>query len=238
MSDQETRTVVDLIAARTVRILLVDPHSLFRQAMHEVLEHEDDMEVVGEGGTGAQMLSEAYRKRPDVVLMSAELLDGPQGNLIQRVNERLPHCRVLVLSNDEDDQSLLRAVESGANGFLTKACALSDLMSAARAVARGETLVPPRMLGGLLEHLIRRRNHQEDAVRRLSHLTRRERQVLALLAEGANKDAIARRLLISPETARTHIQHVLEKLDVHSRLEAAAVAMQGGLVHELLEAGS
>jgi DNA-binding NarL/FixJ family response regulator len=228
-----TRTVVDLLASR-LRILLVDPHSLFRQAMHEVLDHEDDLEVVGEGGTEQEMLNEAYRKRPDVILMTADLLGGGQGNTIQRMKDTLPHCRVLVLSNDEDEGTLLRAVESGADGFLTKACALSELMNAARAVARGETLVPPQMLGGLLEQLMRRRHHEKDAIRRLSHLTRRERQVLSLLAEGANKDAIARTLVISPETARTHIQHVLEKLGVHSRLEAAALAIQGGLVPELM----
>jgi len=238
VTDRGTRTVVDLVSTRPVRILLVDPHSLFRQAMDEVLGHEDDMEVVAEGGTETEMLSEAYRQRPDVILLAAELLAGPEGNVIRRIKERLPGCRVLVLSPDEDVQTLLRAVEAGANGFLTKASALSELMSAARAVARGETVIPSQMLGGLLQHLIRRRRREEDAVRRLSHLTKRERQVLALLAEGANKDAIAGTLMISPETARTHIQHVLEKLEVHSRLEAAAVAIQGGLVADLLGGGS
>jgi len=105
---------------------------------------------------------------------------------------------------------------------LTKESPLSELIYASRAIDRGETVVPPRMLGPLLTRLIHRRSERDDAMRRVSLLTRREREVLALLAEGADNGGIAAALVISPETARTHIQNVLNKLGVHSRLEAAA----------------
>jgi DNA-binding NarL/FixJ family response regulator len=139
----------------------------------------------------------------------------------------------VVLSDAEDEQTLISAIEAGADGFITKGCPLSELIDAARAVHRGETLVPPRMLGALLQRLIRRRREQDVAIRRVSRLTPRERQVLALLAEGANNDGIAQSLVISPETARTHVQHVLSKLEMHSRLAVAAFVVSNGILDEL-----
>jgi DNA-binding NarL/FixJ family response regulator len=124
-------------------------------------------------------------------------------------------------------------MEAGADGFMTKGRPLAELIDATGAVHRGETLVPPRMLGALLQRLIRRRRDQDAAVRRVGRLTPRERQVLALLAEGANNDGIAQSLVISPETARTHVQHVLSKLEMHSRLAVAAFVVSNGLLDEL-----
>jgi DNA-binding NarL/FixJ family response regulator len=152
------------------------------------------------------------------------------------IKERLPETRVLVLTGEEDQGTLVEAVEAGANGYLTKECPLAELIAAARAVHRGETLIPGRMLGALLARLIRRRREHEAAARMIGHLTRRERQVLALLADGADNDAIAQTLVISPQTARTHIQNILGKLGVHSRLEAAAFVIQTGIFAEFQEA--
>ncbi len=125
-------------------------------------------------------------------------------------------------------------MEFGASGFLTKGSPLTELLDAVHAVHAGDTLVPPRMLGSLLQRLIHRRREQDDAVRQLSKLTRRERQVLGLLAGGADNDRIAQALVISPETARTHVQHVLSKLGMHSRLAVAAFVVANGLADELL----
>src|SRR5205823_371105 len=106
---------------------------------------------------------------------------------------------------------------------------LSDLLTATRAVARGDTVIPPGMLGEFVDLLLHRRRSQDAAIRVLSRLTRREREVMALLADGADNDRIAQALIISPETARTHIQRVLTKLGVHSRLAAAAFVAQNGI---------
>jgi DNA-binding NarL/FixJ family response regulator len=130
-------------------------------------------------------------------------------------------------------KTLIAGLESAATGFLTKDSPLAELIEAARLVHEGETLVPRRMLGTLLSQLIRRKREQDDAVRRLNRLTRRDREILGLLAGGADNHFIARELVISPETARTHIQKVLTKLGVHSRLEAAAFALQNGLMDDL-----
>jgi DNA-binding NarL/FixJ family response regulator len=130
--------------------------------------------------------------------------------------------------------ALFDAMQAGANGYLTKGIPLAKLIEAMRAVLRGETIVPPAMLGDLLSQLVQSKERQNEVLRRISRLTRREREVLALLVEGADNDLVAQRLVISPETARTHIQNILSKLDVHSRLEALALVLRNNIVKEMI----
>ncbi len=217
----------------TVRILLADTHSLFREAIKTALENEGDLEVVAEAKDGVRAVTEAARTAPDIALIDASLpnCDGIQATRL--IKERMKHPRILVLDSEENQDTLVAAIGAGASGYLTKECPLAELLEATRAIHRGETLIPPKMLGSLLTHLIRRRRDTDDAVKRMTRLTRREKEVLALLSEGANNDAIAQSLVISPQTARTHIQNVLGKLGVHSRLEAAAFVIQNGIHDEL-----
>lgn len=216
-----------------IRILLADEQSLFREAMKIVLENEPDLEVVAEAPDGVQAVERAEARRPDVALLDARLPNCDGVRAAELIQERVPTCRVVILCDSEDQTTLLEALEAGATGYLTKASPLSELIAATRAIHRGETLIPGQMLGVLLASLIRRRREQDEALRKLSGLTRREREVLALLAEGGDNDSIAQVLVISPQTARTHIQNVLAKLEVHSRLEAAAFVMQNGIRGEL-----
>ena len=220
-----------------VRILLADEQSLFREAVRVVLESEPDLRVVGEARDGVQALAEAERLEPDVALVDASLPNTDGLEATSQIRMRVPGCRVLVLGRQEEDlPTLVGALESGATGYLTKECPLAELIDATRSVHRGETLVPPRMLGPLLSQLVQRRREQSQAMKRVALLTKREKEVLALLADGAGNDRIAQALVISPETARTHIQNVLGKLGVHSRLEAAAFVVQNDMVDELMEA--
>ena len=220
---------------RSVGVLLADSHSLFRDAVRLVLASGTDLVVVAEARDGLQAVAEAERVRPDVALLDANLPNCDGVRAAEMIRERVPECHVIVISGEEDEQVLIRALEAGASGYFTKEYPLAELIEAARAVHRGETLVPPRMLGPLLSRLIHRRRQQDDALRQLSRLTRREREVLALLADGSDNDGIAQALVISPQTARTHIQNVLGKLGVHSRLEAAAFVLQNGIKGELAE---
>lgn len=216
-----------------VRILLADGHSLFREAVKAVLESEDDFQVVAEARDGLQAVSEAERTRPHIALLDSALpnCDGIKATAL--IKERVDCCQILVMSDEEDRMTLIDAMSAGASGYLTKEYPLADLIEATRALHRGETMVPPRMLGGLLGHLIQRRRETDDALKSMGKLTRREREVLALLADGSDNDAIAQALVISPQTARTHIQNVLGKLGVHSRLEAAAFVIQNGIQADL-----
>jgi DNA-binding NarL/FixJ family response regulator len=141
------------------------------------------------------------------------------------------------LARDEDQIALLDALEAGAAGFITRTSALGELITAIRAIHRGEAMVPPMMLGPLLAALIRRRREQANVMQRLSSLTRREREVLLLVCRGAHSRSIAEELVISPETARTHVQNVLSKLGVHSRVEAAALMGPDDMLDQLVAMG-
>jgi two-component system, NarL family, response regulator NreC len=220
-----------------IRVLLADEQSLFREAVHVILEREPDLEVVGEAADGLQAVSEAERLGPDVVFLDVDLPNCDGLRATSMLQERLPACAVVVIDGQEDETTLAEALRAGAAGYISKTRPLSELIDAARTVHRGETLVPPGMLRGLLGRLFRQRSAQDEALRAVSALTRREREVLALLAEGADNDGIAQVLVISPQTARTHIQNVLGKLGVHSRLEAAMFVTQNGLIEDLVSAG-
>jgi DNA-binding NarL/FixJ family response regulator len=219
-----------------VRVLLADEQSLFREAVKVVLSSEGDLDVVAEARDGVQALAEAERTQPDVALLDANLPNCDGIRATQLILARVPACRVIVFSGQEDERVLLEAMEAGASGYLSKEAPLAELIEATRAVHRGEALVPPRMLGALLQRVIHRRRERDEAIKRMTNLTRREREVLALLAQGADNDMIAQRLVISPETARTHVQNVLGKLSVHSRLEAAAFVTQNGILDDLVAA--
>lgn len=219
-----------------IRILLADQHSLFREAVRSGLEGEQDLQVVSEARNGPEAVAEAERSYPHVAIVDADLPITNGVHTTTLIKEQAPHCRVLVLSASEDYRGLVEVLDAGASGYLTKEAPLADLIHAIRAVHRGDTLVPPRMLGPLLTTLLRRKKERDRAHSQIAQLTRREREVLALLAEGADNDGIARALVISPQTARTHIQNILGKLAVHSRLEAAAFVTQNGILRDLVTA--
>lgn len=210
-------------------ILLAEDHALFREAVRAVLEGEGEFEVVGEASSGDEVLSQLDASHPDLVVLDVEIADGDD-RLIGAIKQALPGCRVLMLVESNGHAAVLRAARAGAEGFVTKESPLQGLLGAVRALKKGETVVPGHMLGPLLTTLMRQRKQEDAAFERILRLTVREKEVLALLAEGADNEAIARALVISPQTARTHIQNILGKLNVHSRLEAAAIAMQNGLL--------
>jgi DNA-binding NarL/FixJ family response regulator len=217
-----------------INVLIADEQSLFRQAVRSALETEDDLTVVAEAGDGLEAIEAADRFSPHIALIDTELPKVNGISATRTMRERVPGCKVLVLSNHQDQAALFDAMQAGANGYLTKAIPLAELIEATRAVLRGETIVPPAMLGDLLSQLVQSKERQNEVLRRLSRLTRREREVLALLVEGADNDVVAQRLVISPETARTHIQNILSKLDVHSRLEALALVLRNNIVKEMI----
>ena len=215
------------------RILIADEQSLFREALCVGLRREARLDVVAEARDGLQAVAEAERTQPNVAVLDAALPNGDGISTISEIRHCVPGCRVLILSDQEDHGILLRALEVGASGYLPKDRPLDEFVEAVLAVGRGEVAVPRNMLGSLIERLLKRRKVQDDAVRLVSRLSRRERQVLLLLSRGAGNDGIAQTLIISPQTARTHVQNVLGKLGVHSRLEAAALVRTTGISEEL-----
>jgi DNA-binding NarL/FixJ family response regulator len=217
-----------------INVIIADEHSLFRQAVRSALETEEDLTVVAEASDGIETVAEADHHKPDVVLIDADLPNSSGVHTTRLVHDRSPACKVLVLSNQPDPTALFDAMQAGASGFMTKATPLRELIRSTRAMLRGETIVPPSMLGHLLSQLVETRSEQKSVMRRLSRLTRREREVLALLVEGADNDVVADRLVISPETARTHIQNILGKLEVHSRLEALSLVLRNNIAPDMI----
>ena len=217
------------------RILLADEQALFREAVRVVLEAEEDLDVVAEARDGYHAVTEAERTSPDVAILGSTLPKSDPVQTAWLIRQRVPGCEIVIVSDREQPDLLEQVIEAGARGYLTKSSPMSQLIHVTRAVRRGETIVPSTMLGNLLTRLMRRRQEQDEAYRHISRLTPREREVLRLLVEGRGTEAIAIALVISPQTARTHIQNILAKLGVHSRLEAAALVNETGVLERLTE---
>jgi DNA-binding NarL/FixJ family response regulator len=219
-------------------IVLGDRHPLFQEAVRSVLEDEPELRVVATAGDGNRAILEAERHRPHVALLSANLMNCDGFSATALIRSRVPSCRVVILAGDRNNAALARAIEAGASGYLPQDCPLPEVIAAIHAVHRGDVLIPPNMLGDLIERLAGRANGREQGRRLLSALTKREREILLFLTRGADNDAMAEELFISPQTARTHVQNVLAKLGVHSRLEAIAFVNRNALLDDLELSGT
>jgi DNA-binding NarL/FixJ family response regulator len=210
-------------------VVLVTEDALLRSALPAAVAADPQLSrrlsCVGEPGSALDSPMDAV----DVVVIDVDGLPGTPADWCGATGTH--GRRVLVLQAATDVGRLIGCLEAGALGFQTKDLDLPGFAAAVTAVAAGEAVVPRQMLGGLLRDLIEKRREDDDRLRRFRELTRREREVLGLLGQGSDPDGIAAELVISPQTARTHIQNILTKLDVHSRMEAVAFA------HELDGAG-
>lgn len=215
------------------RLLIAEEQALFREAITAALGAEDDLEVVGETGHGLQAIDEATHAKPDLVLLGVTLAPGNWRDICVTLTSLPAPPRVVVREDRPEQETLLAAIDAGATGYLSGDLDLPGVVGAVRQVLRGYTFVPPAMLGPLLDAL-RSRNSEDDRVlHSFLNLTRREREVLELLVDGSGPDAVAATLAISPQTARTHIQNIIEKLGVHSRLEVVTLAVTHGVLARL-----
>lgn len=221
-----------------VRVLVAHSMRLHRDAVRAAIDREPDLEVVAEAADAAAAVQACATVHPDVAVLDSMLpdyVDVQPGCAIRDRNGG--GCQVLVVADASDLATLTDGLGCGARGYLTHDAAVADLVEAVRTVARGETLIPPPMLGPLLTDLLEQRRVHEQALLQLAELSPREREVLALLARGMTTTAIAEELVISPETARTHAQNILGKLGLHSRLEAATFVIENGLLEHLRAPG-
>jgi two-component system, NarL family, nitrate/nitrite response regulator NarL len=218
-----------------VRVVVADGRRLVREALAEALTEREGLSVVALCGDIEATVLQAQRTEADVVLVGAGLTGRREdlAMMCQRLHVVAPAPRMLMLDGQGDDERLAHAIESGFDGYVTGPVGLAGVTEAVKAIARGESVVPPAMLGPLLKRLIERRREADQVADRLLALTPREREVLHLLIEGRDQSGVAAALFISPETARTHIQRVLRKLGVHSRLEAIALVGRAGLTDRL-----
>jgi DNA-binding NarL/FixJ family response regulator len=218
----------------TVRVVVADDQALVRAGFVALLAAQDDVDVVGEAADGEQAVELALRLRPDVVLMDIRMpgLDGLAATRQIAAAPELADVRVVVLTTFELDEYVFEALRSGASGFLVKHTEPSELVRAVRAVAAGEALLSPSVTRRLIAEYAARARPAPDArtATALGALTEREREVLALVAQGLSNEEIAERLVLSRATARTHVSRVLAKVGARDRTQLVVLAYESGLV--------
>ena len=231
---------------RNVRIAIADDHQLLREGVKRILNMEKDMEVVGECGDGIQVVELCNELRPDVVLMDINMPVENGVVATERLKEFFPEIKVIILSIHDDENYVLETLRKGASGYLLKDLEAESLINAIREVMAGHAYIHPKVTGKLINQLRRmtyadsqrgtaggpsvkeagvRYNHLSD-----SPLTRREFEVLRLLAEGKSNKSIGEKLYISEKTVKNHVSSILQKMEVEDRTQAVIIAIKNGWV--------
>lgn len=220
----------DAVPPDDIRVLVADDQALVRGGFVALLDAQDGIEVVGEADNGEQAVRMTRDLRPDVVLMDIRMpvLDGLAATRMIAEDPSLTEVRVVVLTTFELDEYVFEALRSGATGFLVKHTEPADLVRAVRVVAAGDSLLSPGVTRTLIAEFSARAKTPPPAT--LAELTDREREVMALVAEGLTNAEIAERLYLSPATARTHVSRILTKLHARDRTQLVVMAYESGLV--------
>ena len=215
----------------SVRVLIVDDQALVRTGFRMILEAEPDIEVVGEAGDGVQAIEEARRLEPDVVLMDVRMpeLDGIEATRRLLANGA-GTTKVVMLTTFDMDEYVFDALRAGASGFLLKDVPPERLIDGIRAVANGDALLAPSITRRLIEEFVRSAPSRTEPPAGLDELTTREVEVLRLIARGFSNAEIAKELFVSETTVKTHVAHVLMKLNVRDRVQAVVLAYESGIV--------
>ncbi|MCX4985025.1 response regulator transcription factor [Streptomyces sp. NBC_00572] len=222
MSDLPTATA-------PTRVFLVDDHEVVRRGLRDLIDDEPDMEVVGEAATAEQALARGPALRPDVAVLDVRLPDGDGISVCRELRSRMPEVACLMLTSFDDEDALLDAIMAGASGYVLKQIKGSDLVSAVRTVATGQSMLDPATTARLMHSLRDPETAKPPEDARLAVLSERERSVLDLIGEGLTNRQIAKRLYLSEKTVKNHISRLLGKLGVERRVQAAVIAAQ---VHE------
>ncbi len=214
-----------------IRVLLADDQALVRAGFRALLSSEPDVEVVGEAGDGAEAVRLAVAELPDVVLMDVRMpsVDGLEATRRIAADPRLGAVKVVILTTFELDEYVFEALRAGASGFLLKDTDPVELLRAVRVVAEGEALLAPSVTRRLVEEYATR-SRTAPLAPELARLTDREREVVALAAEGLTNEEIAQRLVVSPATSKTHVSRAMVKLGVRDRAQLVVLAYESGLV--------
>ena len=216
--------------ADSIRILVVDDHAVVREGLRAFLALQEGFEIVGEAADGDEALERAAELDPDVILMDLVMPERDGVSAMRELRQRSSHSRVIVLTSFLDDDRLLPAIQAGAAGYLLKNSQPAELARAVRAAHAGETIIDPTAAARLVRALSDQDQRRRGGGGALDQLTARERDVLALIAGGRSNKRIALELGISEKTVKAHVGHVLAKLGVTDRTQAAVLAVENGLI--------
>ncbi len=229
--DQAAATPPGAASGEPIRVLVVDDHALFRRGLQMVLEQEEDIEVVGEAGDGAEAVERASDTVPDIILMDVRMPKRGGIDACTAIKDAVPSAKIIMLTISDEEADLYDAIKAGASGYLLKEISIEEVAAAIRAVNEGQSLISPSMASKLLTEfasMIKRTDDRQQVP--TPRLTDREMEVLKLVAKGLNNRDIAKQLFISENTVKNHIRNILEKLQLHSRMEAVVYAVREKLL--------
>lgn len=208
-----------------IRVFLLDDHEVVRRGVHDLLNDEPDISVVGEAATVEQALVRVPALRPQVAVLDVRLPDGDGVSVCRELRSGMPDLACLMLTSFDDEEALLDSIMAGASGYVLKQIQGSDLVAAVRTVARGQSLLDPSATTKLMARL-RGGQQKEEEPDALPGLTDREREILALIGEGLTNRQIGQRLYLAEKTVKNHISRLLAKLGVERRIQAAVIATE------------
>ncbi|MDB1087308.1 response regulator transcription factor [Streptomyces sp. ACA25] len=209
-----------------IRVFLLDDHEVVRRGVHDLLDAEPDIDVVGEAGTIEQALVRGPALRPDVAVLDVRLPDGDGITVCRELRSRMPELACLMLTSFDDDDALLDAIMAGASGYVLKQIKGSDLVAAVRTVASGQSMLDPSTTARLMSSLRGEDAPAEPQDEALAGLSPREREILVLIGEGMTNRQIGKQLFLSEKTVKNNISRLLAKLGVERRIQAAVLATQ------------
>jgi len=215
---------------KQTRVLIVDDHTLFRSGIKLVLQRQEGFAVVGEAGDGLEGAKRAKQLRPDVVLLDLHMPGTGGLEALRLLAEEVPTAQVVMLTVSEDAEDLLEALRSGARGYLLKNIDTEFLVDAIQRAASGESVMSPQMASKLADAM--RSPPRPGASADANRLSPREREIIVMLARGASNKEIARKLDLAESTVKIHVQGILRKLNLASRVQAAVYAVEHGMVAE------
>jgi DNA-binding NarL/FixJ family response regulator len=227
---EEAHNHVEPAREGPIRVLVVDDQYAFTDMLRVVLDLESDINVVGTALTGDEGLNMALETHPDVALVDYHMPGMSGLEVIKGIREAGELTKVIVLTGDTDEAVMAEAIAEGAVGYITKHQAIREVVDAVRKASEGEPVIPPFMIPRILSHFHRQQMQEQQAELIRQKLSAREIEILQQLARGADNKAIGEELVISPHTVRTHIQNILTKMGVHSKLEATTLALQLGVI--------
>ncbi|MFK4226317.1 response regulator [Streptomyces sp. NPDC019890] len=207
-----------------IKVFLLDDHEVVRRGLHDLLDTEPDISVVGEAGTVDHALARGPALRPDVAILDVRLPDGDGITVCRELRSRMPELACLMLTSFDDDDALLDAIMAGAAGYVLKQIHGSDLVAAVRTVASGQSMLDPATTTRLMQSLRHDETAQEPEDTALSGLSPREHQILQLIGKGMTNRQIGSQLFLSEKTVKNHISRLLSKLGVERRIQAAVMA--------------
>jgi two-component system NarL family response regulator len=214
-----------------LRVMVVDDHALFRRGLEMVLGAEPDLDLVGEASDGQEAVQRAQELMPDVILMDVRMPKRSGIEATRQIRDTLPHAKILMLTISDDEADLYEAIKAGAAGYLLKEIPIEEVAEAIRSVWAGQSRISPSMASKLLnEFAAMSKAADERPAMPTPKLTDREMEVLKLVAKGMNNRDIAKELFISENTVKNHIRNILEKLHLHSRMEAVVYAVREKMI--------